>query len=84
MGERIAGPDPHCFVVGHVDCGKVMERSVLGAQLLDNCLCTRTPSDTMPLSQIILGERAPTSARDAGDDDVAAFHTRNCSVLALW
>ena len=62
MGEHIAGPDPHCFVVGHVDCGKVMEWSVFGAQLLDNFLCASTPSDTMPLSQIILGERAPASA----------------------
>ena len=74
--EDIAGPDTDRLVVGDIHSGEMVERSVFGQEFVDNLLRTRTTGHPMASRKVVFGEGAAATARDAGDDDVAAtfFH----------
>ena len=72
MGEHIAGPDPHRFVVGHINRGKMVEWTMFLAQLVDDFLRARATGDAVTFAEVIFRQRPSASARDAGDDDISA------------
>ena len=76
--EDIAGPEADGLVVGHIHSGEMVERSVFAEEFVDDLLRTRTTGHPMALRKVVFGEGAAATARDAGDDDIAAafFHRR--------
>ena len=70
--EDIASPEADRLVVGNIHGSEMVERSVFGEELVDDLLRTRTTGHAVPEGKVVFGQGAAATARDAGDDDVAA------------
>jgi hypothetical protein len=74
--KHVARPDADGIVISHVDGGEMMERSVLGAEFVDDVLRSRATGYAMTSSEVEFSQCPSAAPGDSGDDDVAAvfFH----------